>query len=128
MNFSPFYYPIFLGHPEASGYCSQSERLLFGRDTRNLRRCFRRFVGRNRKSRRREAAGRRNYPEAVLYKGMSRETPSPRLGAEILFSRHSAQVVGRAPVICEWSCSGVLFVSSREAAKHFSPCGSISRL
>src|SRR6266481_2653676 len=49
----------------ASGYCSQSERLLFGRDTRNLRRCFRRFVGRNRKSRRREAAGRRNYPEAV---------------------------------------------------------------
>jgi hypothetical protein len=54
-----------LGHPEASGYCSQSERLLFGRDTRNLRRCFRRFVGRNRKSRRREAAGRRNYPEAV---------------------------------------------------------------
>jgi len=26
---------------------------------------FRRFVGRNRKSRRREAAGRRNYPEAV---------------------------------------------------------------
>jgi hypothetical protein len=54
-----------LGHPEASGYCSQSERLLFGRDTRNLRRCLRRFVGRNRKSRRREAAGRRNYPEAV---------------------------------------------------------------
>src|SRR5229473_4954273 len=65
MNFSPFYYPIFLGHPEARGYCSQSERLLFGRDTRNLRRCFRGFVGRNRKSRRREAAGRRNYPEAV---------------------------------------------------------------
>jgi hypothetical protein len=27
--------------------------------------CSRRFVGRNRKSRRREAAGRRNYPEAV---------------------------------------------------------------
>src|SRR2546426_12729685 len=33
--------------------------------SQNLRRCFRRFVGRNRKSRRREAAGRRNYPEAV---------------------------------------------------------------
>ncbi len=30
----------------------------------NLRRCFRGFVGRNRKSRGREAAGRRNYPEA----------------------------------------------------------------
>src|SRR5216683_3216724 len=43
----------------------RSERLLFGRETRNLRRCFKRFVGRNRKSRRREAAGRRNYPEAV---------------------------------------------------------------
>jgi len=42
------------------------ERLHFGRDTRNLRRCFRRFLGRSRKSRRREAAGRRNYPEAVL--------------------------------------------------------------
>src|SRR5437016_4417784 len=57
---------LVIGAPgKASGYCSQSERLLFGRDTRNLRRCFRRFVGRNRKSRRREAAGRRNYPEAV---------------------------------------------------------------
>src|SRR5713226_3262533 len=29
--------PLQLGHPEASGYCSQSEWLLFGRDTRNLR-------------------------------------------------------------------------------------------
>jgi len=67
--------PISLGHPRASGYCSQGERLLFGRDTRNLRRCFRRFVGRNRKSRSREVRcvhpgpfrdrGRRNYPEAV---------------------------------------------------------------
>src|SRR6266480_4928672 len=57
---------LVIGAPgKASGYCSQSERLLFGRDTRNLRRCFRRFVGRNRKSRSREAAGRRNYPEAV---------------------------------------------------------------
>src|SRR5260370_42259440 len=44
--------------PKASG-------CFFGRDTRNLRRCFRGFVGGNRKSRRREAAGRRNYPEAV---------------------------------------------------------------
>src|SRR5260370_42523045 len=57
--------PCNWGTRKASGYCSQSERLLFGRDTRNLRRCFRRFVGRNRKSRRREAAGRRSYPEAV---------------------------------------------------------------
>src|SRR6266513_3785621 len=57
--------PCNWGTRKASGYCSQSERLLFGRDTRNLRRRFRRFVGRNRKSRRREAAGRRNYPEAV---------------------------------------------------------------
>ena len=28
--------------------------------------------------------------EVVLYKGMSRETSLPRLGAEIFFSRHSA--------------------------------------
>src|SRR5258708_39722358 len=34
MNFSPFSCPIFLGHPEARGRCSQSERLLFGRDLR----------------------------------------------------------------------------------------------
>ena len=54
-----------LGHPEASAYCSQGERLLFRRGTRNLPRRFRRFLGRNRTSRRREAAGRRNYPEAV---------------------------------------------------------------
>src|SRR5208282_486126 len=72
MRWTLFWYIVFLrfcpcnwGTPEARGYCSQSERLLFGRDTRNLRGRFRRFVGRNRKSRRREAAGRRNYPEAV---------------------------------------------------------------
>jgi hypothetical protein len=33
---SPFL-PLELGHTEASGYCSQGERLLFGRHTRNLR-------------------------------------------------------------------------------------------
>src|SRR5437016_13481814 len=32
MNFSPFSCPIFLGHPEARGRCSQGERLLYGRD------------------------------------------------------------------------------------------------
>ena len=32
MNFSPFSCPIFLGHPEASGFCFQSERLLYGRE------------------------------------------------------------------------------------------------
>ena len=32
MNFSPFSCPIFLGHPEARGRCSQGERVLFGRD------------------------------------------------------------------------------------------------
>src|SRR2546422_9408669 len=64
MKMSPFSAP-FSGAPKSEGCCSQSERLLFGRDTRNLRRYLRRFVGRNRKSRRREAAGRRNYPEAV---------------------------------------------------------------
>src|SRR6266571_9232948 len=32
MNFSPFSCPIFLGHPEARGRCSQSERMLYGRD------------------------------------------------------------------------------------------------
>ncbi len=62
---------------------------------------------RNRESRSREAAGRRNWPEAVLYKGMSRETPFPRLGAENFFSRHSAQLIG------EWSLSGVVCVFPR---------------
>jgi hypothetical protein len=32
MNFSPFSCPIFLGHPEARGRCSQGERVLYGRD------------------------------------------------------------------------------------------------
>src|ERR1700687_2413669 len=32
MNFSPFSCPIFLGHPEARGRCSQGERMLYGRD------------------------------------------------------------------------------------------------
>jgi hypothetical protein len=57
--------PFGLGCPEASGDHSQCERLVFGRGTRNLRRCFRRFLGRRRKSRRREAAGRGNSPEAA---------------------------------------------------------------
>src|SRR5690348_13026354 len=34
MNFSPFSCPIFLGHPEARGRCSQGERVLYGRDPR----------------------------------------------------------------------------------------------
>ena len=57
--------PCNWGTQGASGYCSQSERLHFGRGTRNLRWCFRRFLGRNRKSRSHEVAGRREYPEAV---------------------------------------------------------------
>ena len=32
MNCSPFSCPIFLGHPEARGPCSQGERVLYGRD------------------------------------------------------------------------------------------------
>src|SRR5260370_5388081 len=32
MNFSPFSCPIFLGHTEARGRCSQGERMLYGRD------------------------------------------------------------------------------------------------
>src|SRR5438045_4207975 len=32
MNFSPFSCPIFLGHPEARGRCSQGEGMLYGRD------------------------------------------------------------------------------------------------
>src|SRR5438093_4386278 len=32
MNFSPFSCPIFLGHTEARGRCSQGERVLYGRD------------------------------------------------------------------------------------------------
>ena len=74
-DFSPFSCPIFRRHPEARGCCSQSERLLFGRDTRNLRRFFRRFVGRNRESRSREGAGRRDWPEAVAreMRGMKKD-------------------------------------------------------
>ncbi len=58
--------------------------------------------------------------EAVLYKGMSREISPPRLGADRFFSRHSARLIVHAPAICEWSSSGVLFVSSQEAARYFS--------
>src|SRR5438093_1328146 len=32
MKFSPFSCPIFLGHQEARGRCSQGERVLYGRD------------------------------------------------------------------------------------------------
>jgi hypothetical protein len=46
-----------MGHPKASGYGSQGEGPHFGR--------YPKISGRNRKSRGAEAAGRRNYPEAV---------------------------------------------------------------
>jgi hypothetical protein len=52
---------------------------------------------------------------------MSRETRPPRLRAERFFSRHSAHLIERAPAICEWSCSGIPIVSSREASKQFFP-------
>src|ERR1700681_218445 len=36
-EFSPFSCPIFLGHPEASGCCFQSERLLYRREPHGVR-------------------------------------------------------------------------------------------
>src|SRR6267378_1841706 len=36
-EFSPFSCPIFLGHPEASGCCFQSERLLYRREPNGVR-------------------------------------------------------------------------------------------
>src|SRR5258708_39017359 len=49
---------MILEHSRASGYCGQGERRHSGRDPKRL-------TGSNRESRRREDAGRRNYPEAV---------------------------------------------------------------
>src|SRR6266567_4056214 len=92
--------PCNWGTRKASGYCSQSERLLFGRDTRNLRRCFRRFVGRSRESRRREAAGRRNYPEAVP-NGEGRNGENGPKQVSSVKPRHGpreAEIWGRRPL------------------------------
>jgi len=36
-EFSAFSCPIFLGHPEVSGFCFQSERLLYGREPNGVR-------------------------------------------------------------------------------------------
>src|SRR5258708_40339603 len=36
-EFSPFSCPIFLGHPEARGFCFQSERLLYRREPNGVR-------------------------------------------------------------------------------------------
>ena len=58
--------PFPWGTQGRSGYCSQGERLHSGRDPK-------RFTGRNRESRGREAAGRRYYPEAVP------KAPEPRI-------------------------------------------------
>jgi hypothetical protein len=68
------------------------------------------------------------FLKQVLYKGMSREISPPGLGTDRFFSRHSARLIVHALTIWEWSSSGVLFVSSQEAARYFPPCGSISRL
>jgi hypothetical protein len=50
--------PISLGHPRA-------ERMLLPKRASAFREGPEGLMGRNRESRRREAAGRRNYPEAV---------------------------------------------------------------
>src|SRR5580704_3644406 len=67
---------LFLPHfpeaPQSEGRCSQSERLHSGRDPRSL--------GTNRESRGREAAGRRNSPEAVPRKRSGRKRRCTRLG------------------------------------------------
>src|SRR5260370_9842259 len=84
MNFLLFLAP-FLGHPRARGRCSQGERVLYGRDL-----CRSGGTG---KAEAVKLPGRRNWPEAVLYKGMSRETLLPRPGAENFFSRHSARLI-----------------------------------
>src|SRR5260370_13422668 len=95
MNFLLFLAP-FLGHPRARGRCSQGERVLYGRDL-----CRSGGTG---KAEAVKLPGRRNWPEAVLYKGMSRETLLPRPGAENFFSRHSARLIS------EWSLSGIVCV------------------
>src|ERR1700723_2683124 len=64
MSFS-FFLPHFPEAPQSEGRCSQGERLHSGRDPATL--------GRNRESRRREAAGRRNSPEAVPRKRSGRK-------------------------------------------------------
>ena len=57
--------PCNWGHSKARGVCSQSEGLHFGRGHKKSSLSLRRVFGRKRKSRRFEAAGRRNSPEAV---------------------------------------------------------------
>src|SRR5713226_9505486 len=79
-EFSPFSCPIFLGHPEARGRCSQGERVLYGRGPVSS-------FGRNRESRSREAAGRRNWlklcPEkCVAEKGQLAEMSEERDGGQ----------------------------------------------
>src|SRR5580658_2954518 len=53
-----FFCPISLGHPRAEWILLPRRAAAFWEGTEG-------FPGRNRESRRREAAGRRNYPEAV---------------------------------------------------------------
>src|SRR5580704_233842 len=71
---------LFLPHfpeaPQSEGRCSQGERLHSGRDP---------TLGRNRESRRREAAGRRNWPEAVPRKSSGgKRSGLPRSGTIVM--------------------------------------------
>jgi len=61
----------FSGAPKSEGFCFQSERLLYGREPNG--------EGRNRESRSREAAGRRNWPEAVPRKNVLQKKESLEL-------------------------------------------------
>ena len=74
---------------KARGVCSQDEGLHFGRGTKNLRYCLRKVFGRRRKSRRPEAAGRRNSPEAVPNERVEWR-PCSNYG-ELFFGKQKAQ-------------------------------------
>jgi len=78
MNFSPFSCSIFLGHQEARGRCSQGKRVLMGGLVP---------FGRNRESRTRDDAGRRNWPEAM---------PRKMRGRKRKRLRDTMGIVGRA--------------------------------
>src|SRR5882762_9219791 len=91
MKFSPFSCPIFLGHPEARGRCSQGERVHSGRDpmiqVTNLRGCFKRFVGRNRKA---EAA---KLPGAGIGASRAQEVGNYRYSPPLRYGENSGDSI-----------------------------------
>src|SRR6266436_4435611 len=112
METSPFSCPIFLGHPDARGRCSQSERVLYGRDL-----CCSGGTG---KAEPAKLPGAGIWPEAVPKKMDSRKMEGCLSNSERIVlranydSRAKAKTVPKSPGLSRAQLEGATKTERRE--------------